>query len=107
MACLSGCTTRTVAISSEPPGAEILVDDRIVGHAPLRVSVRGRWIYQFDKSRHTVLGRSPGMQSGLYRLEPTDVFIPGAVGCVVLVGCPWAAQIPDEVNVRLNPTTGP
>ena len=82
------------------------MDQRPVGQAPRDVYVRGRWLYEGSRARHTVLARGAGLQSGLYRLEPTEVFVPGAVCCIVLLGlgCPWAAQIPDEVNLRLYPT---
>ena len=98
----SSCTTRAVTIYSEPTGAEILVDSRSVGTAPVVVPVRGRWVYQ-AAARHTVTARMGRRQAGLYPLEPTEVFWPGAVGCVLLlgIGCPWLAQIPDELTVRL------
>lgn len=104
-----GCTTRTVTISTDPIGAEVLFDHRPVGNAPLRIPVDGRWIYQGSRARHTIVARAPGLQSGLYYLEPTETFVPGAVTCVVLlgIGCPWAAQIPDEVNLRLHPAPTP
>ncbi len=78
-----------------------------MGPAPLKTPVRGRWIYQAERARHTVMARAPGMLSGTYYLEPTDAFIPGVLGCWLLLGlgCPWIAQIPDEVNVTLHPTS--
>ncbi len=101
----SGCSsTRLVSISSDPPGAEIFIDKRSVGIAPLETKVRGRWIYQDYRARHKVTARAPGYQSGLYYLEPTEPFLPGAIGCWFLLGCPWKAQIPDEVNLTLHPT---
>ena len=97
-------TARTVSFVSDPAGAEIVVDGRAVGHAPLDVAVPGRWIYQGESARHTVTARAPGLQAGVYYLEPTEVFIPGAVTCLLLVGCPWVAQIPDSVNLQLQET---
>jgi hypothetical protein len=104
-----GCTTRVVTVSTDPAGAEVLLDHRPVGKAPLRVAVAGRWIYQGSRAHHTVTARAPGLQSGVYYLEPTETFVPGAVACVVLIGigCPWAAQIPDAVNLRLHPAGTP
>ena len=102
---VSACATRTVAFTTDPPGAEVLVDGKAVGHAPVWAPVRGRWIFQGARARHMVRARADGLESGVYYLEPTEVFWPGAVGCVLLLGlgCPWAAQIPDEVNIRLAP----
>jgi len=94
-----------VRIASDPPGAEVLIDGRSVGSAPLEVEVRGRWIFQDAHARHKVTARAPGFRSGLYYLEPNVPFLPGAILCWVLVGCPWAAQIPDEVNLTLHPTS--
>lgn len=96
-------------IHSDPEGAEILVDGRLVGTAPLATRVQGRWVYQGARARHTVMARAPGMMSGLYRLEPDEVFVPAAVFCLPFpffgVGCPWLSQIPDEVSLRLHPVT--
>jgi PEGA domain len=102
---LLGCTARDVTVTSDPAGADIFIDARPIGTAPVRSSVRGRWVYQGEGARHVVTARAPGMQSGLYYLEPTETFVPGAIACIVLLGagCPWAAQIPGEVNVRLHP----
>jgi hypothetical protein len=102
---LTACS-RTVRIASDPPGAEVLVDGRpLAGHAPLQESVRGRWISEGKEAHHVVEARLPGMASGVYRLDPTEIFWPGAIGCVALIGlgCPWVSQIPDEVNLKLYP----
>lgn len=82
-----GCSTsRLVSIGSDPLGAEILIDGRSVGTAPIETYVEGRWVYEDNRAHHKVTARAPGYRSGLYRLEPTEVYLPGAIGCVFLLG---------------------
>jgi len=41
-----GCSTaRLVSITSDPPGAEVFIDGRSVGTAPIEAKVAGRWVY--------------------------------------------------------------
>ena len=108
---LAGCSSsRLVTITTDPAGGEVLVDDTVVGNAPLKVEIHGRWAYQGSRARHRIYARSPGFQSGLYRLEATEVYFPGAMTCqfyALWIGCFWATEIGDQVHLRMHAAQEP
>jgi hypothetical protein len=95
---LTGCTTRTLTITSEPSGAEILIDNRWVGTTPHTKAFRYGGVHEillfkrlFDTT--VVLYDSERM---MFDVVPFDFFTD--------LG-PWQAQDHQSVHVTLRPSS--
>jgi len=105
----SGCgllvhgTRSEVPVRSDPSGAEVWVDGRLVGETPLRLRLK-------SSRDHTVELRRPGYASQTYRLEAhveaafviLDIALTGVVGVVVDAATRgWNQLRPYALDVRL------
>ena len=107
-----GCATvatggggdQKVRITTDAPGAEVIVDGRPVGAAPAEVKLSRR-------SHHTVEVAAPGFETSRLGIEPQfnpwvigNVVFGGVVGIVVDFATGATATLkPDELNVTLRP----
>lgn len=76
----SGCVTRALVISTEPPGAQVYVDDQLVGESPVRVKfvhygVRKITMEKRDKDGKLIYERKivyADVQPPIYQRFPID-----------------------------------
>lgn len=70
--CSSGCTSRGMTITSEPPGAEVSINRRVVGTTPLRVGYTHYGTYRIElrKFGYDVIVREEPVKPPAYGYDP-------------------------------------
>jgi hypothetical protein len=71
----SGCTSRGMTITSEPPGAEVSINRRVVGTTPIRVAYTHYGTYRIEmrKFGYDVLVREEAVNPPIYGYDPPAV----------------------------------
>ena len=78
----SGCTSRGITVTSEPPGGELSINRRVVGDTPMRVGFTHYGTYRIEirKYGYKVLVREEKISPPVYGYDPVaavaDNFIP-------------------------------
>jgi hypothetical protein len=88
----SGCTSRGMTITSEPPGAEVSINRRVVGTTPIRVGYTHYGTYRIElrKFGYEVLVREEPLKPPIYGFDP-----PAAVADNLI-----PARLDDEVYLH-------
>lgn len=75
-ACLAGCTSRAVTVTSLPPGAEVSINRRVVGKAPVRVNYThyGKYRIELRQSRYKTMVREEALSPPWYGYDPFAFF---------------------------------
>jgi hypothetical protein len=68
----SGCTSRGMTVTSEPPGAEVSINRRVVGETPIRVGFTHYGTYRIElrKYGYQVLVRDEKVNPPIYGYDP-------------------------------------
>ena len=68
----TGCTSRGLTVTSEPPGAEVSINRRVVGKTPIRVSFNHYGTYRIElrKEGFKVLVREEPVRPPIYGYDP-------------------------------------
>ena len=77
----SGCTSRGMTITSEPPGAEVSINRRVVGETPIRVAFTHYGTYRFElrKDGLQTLVKEETVNPPLYGYDPVTVLADNAL----------------------------
>lgn len=69
---LSGCTSRGLTVTSEPPGAEVSINRRIVGKTPIRVTFNHYGTYRIElrKDGYKVMVKEEPVRPPIYGYDP-------------------------------------
>ena len=72
----AGCTSRGLTITSNPPGAEISINHRVVGVTPLRVGFEHYGTYRIElrKEHYQVLVKEAAINPPIYGYDPPAFF---------------------------------
>lgn len=72
--CLAGCTSRTIVVTSEPPGALVTLNGVEVGATPLEVGFRyyGQYDLRLRKDGYQPLAAAPWANAPWYEYPPID-----------------------------------
>lgn len=76
VACLAGCTSRAVTVTSLPAGAEVSINRRVVGKTPIRVNYTHYGTYRIElrQSRYKTLVREENLRPPWYGYDPFSFF---------------------------------
>ncbi|UYV11860.1 MAG: PEGA domain-containing protein [Phycisphaera sp.] len=74
---LAGCTSRTIVVTSEPPGALVTLNGVEVGATPLEVGFRyyGQYDLRLRKDGYQPLAAAPWANAPWYEYPPIDFII--------------------------------
>lgn len=77
LALLSGCTSRTIVVTSEPQGALVTLNGVEVGSTPLEVGFRyyGQYDLQLRKDGYQPLTAAPWANAPWYEYPPIDLLV--------------------------------
>lgn len=77
LAILSGCMTRTIVVTSEPPGALVTLNGVEVGATPLEVGFRyyGQYDLRLRKDGYQPLTAAPWANAPWYEYPPFDFLL--------------------------------
>ena len=69
---ISGCTSRGMTVTSEPPGAEVSINRRVVGDSPIRVAFTHYGTYRIElrKRGYETLVREENVSPPIYGYDP-------------------------------------
>lgn len=69
---VSGCTSRGMTVTSEPPGAEVSINRRVVGETPIRVGFTHYGTYRIELRKYgfQVLVREEKVNPPIYGYDP-------------------------------------
>lgn len=75
--CLAGCTSRTIVVTSEPPGALVTLNGVEVGSTPLEVGFRyyGQYDLRLRKDGYQPLAAAPWANAPWYEYPPIDFLV--------------------------------
>lgn len=78
---LEGCTSRSITITTNPPGAEVSVNYRVIGISPCRVGFTHYGVYRIEirKEGFETLVREENIKAPLYGYEPISAFADNAI----------------------------
>lgn len=77
MAILSGCSSRTIIVTSEPPGAQVTLNGIEVGTTPLEVGFRyyGQYDLRLAKDGYEPIAAAPWANAPWYEYPPIDFLL--------------------------------
>lgn len=77
LALLAGCTSRTIVVTSEPPGALVTLNGVEVGSTPLEVGFRyyGQYDLRLRKDGYEPLAAAPWANAPWYEYPPFDFLL--------------------------------
>src|SRR6185295_663981 len=77
----SGCTSRGMTITSEPPGAEVSINRRVVGVTPIRVGFTHYGTYRIElrHEKYQVLVREENVKPPIYGYDPAAAVVDNLV----------------------------
>ncbi|MFH0940057.1 MAG: PEGA domain-containing protein [Planctomycetota bacterium] len=69
---LSGCTSRGMTVTSDPPGAEVSINRRVVGRTPIRVGFTHYGTYRIElrERNYVTLIREEAVKPPIYGYDP-------------------------------------
>src|SRR5436305_7152234 len=72
---MAGCTSRGITVTTEPPGAELSINNRVVGVTPMRVMFAHYGTYRIEirKERFKTLVREEKINPPTYGIDPVTV----------------------------------
>src|SRR5207247_335185 len=88
---LNGCTSRGLTISTEPPGAEVSINRRVVGTSPVRVGFEHYGTYRLEirMDHYETLVKEEKVNPPAYGYDPltlvADNFIPARLDDEILL----------------------
>ncbi len=73
--CLSACVTRTIVVESDPPGAQVWINERLVGPTPVEVEfiTHGRHKFRLQKEGFRELTAREMVRAPIYQWIPLDL----------------------------------
>ena len=76
-ALLSGCASRTIIVTSEPPGAQVTLNGVEVGTTPLEVGFRfyGQYDLRLAKDGYEPIAAAPWANTPWYEYPPIDFLL--------------------------------
>ncbi|HYF52401.1 MAG TPA: PEGA domain-containing protein [Planctomycetota bacterium] len=91
---LSGCTSRGMTVTSNPPGAELSINRRVVGKTPMRVGFTHYGTYRFElrKKGYEVLVKEEDIKPGFYGYDPAAFVADNVI----------PARLNDEIYIHYN-----
>lgn len=77
VAALAGCTSRTIVVTSEPPGALVTLNGVELGPTPLEVGFRyyGQYDLRLRKDGYQPLAAAPWANAPWYDFPPIDLLL--------------------------------
>lgn len=78
---IPGCTARSITITTNPPGAEITVNRRLIGISPCRVGFTHYGVYRIEirKEKYETLVKEECINAPLYGYEPVSFVTDNAI----------------------------
>lgn len=72
---IPGCTARSITITTNPPGADVFVNRRLIGKSPVRVGFThyGVYLVEIRKEKFETLSREECINPPLYSYEPVSL----------------------------------
>jgi hypothetical protein len=72
---IPGCTARSITITSNPPGADVMVNRRFIGQTPVRVGFThyGVYLVEIRKEKFETLSKEECISPPLYSYEPVSL----------------------------------
>src|SRR6185295_19080 len=100
----SGCTSRGMTVTSEPPGAEVSINRRVVGTTPIRVAFTHYGTYRIElrKRGYQTLVREEPVNPPVYGYDPVaavaDNLVPSRLNDDVYLH--YALKMQDNVDIK-------
>jgi len=90
----AGCTSRGMTVTSNPPGAELSINRRVVGKTPMRVGFTHYGTYRFElrQKGYEVLVKEEDIKPGFYGYDPAAFVADNVI----------PARLNDEVYIHYN-----
>ena len=107
LALVSGCTSRGMTVTSQPPGAEVSINRRVVGKTPIRVGFTHYGTYRIElrKEKFQTLVKEEPINPGYYGYDPAafvaDNLVPARLNDEVYLHYVMAASQDKSERVTL------